>query len=69
MTDTDDAALTARRALAMDVVAWVKRWKTWTRDHNEARAYSAAMAELNANPNLPKFEVARIAINAAQPGR
>ncbi len=53
----------------MDVVAWVKRWKTWTRDHNEARAYSAAMAELNANPNLPKCEVARIAINAAQPGR
>jgi hypothetical protein len=51
---------------AHDVIEWIRRWRTWPKQGDAFAAYEAALAALTENADINKFDLARVAINAAR---
>jgi len=51
---------------AHTVVGWIQKWRTWPKNGDRLAAYEAALAALTENPDINKFDLARVAINAAR---
>ncbi len=55
----------ARRNHARAAVQWAVTWRTWPRGGNKRAALLAALQAVNRNPLISRFELARVAANAA----
>lgn len=56
-----------KKERALDAVQWAQHWTTWPPGGNSHAGYLAALSALTANPDLSKFDLARVAIEAAKP--
>jgi hypothetical protein len=59
----------ARRNAAVAAVRWATTWRTWPSNGDQEAALQAALAAVNRNPTISKFELAKIAANAASSDR
>jgi hypothetical protein len=53
-------------ARATATVAWVRTWKTWAPNYSPQVAYAAALHAVQLNPQIERYELAKVAANAAR---